>query len=301
MARQLDLATLATFHERQGDQSLLLGAGSLPGSWGRIFGGHAEEHRSGLLSPEVKGNLGGFQVGQDLFGWDHGGHRDQFGVFLGHARADVDGRGFALAQQRALVGNLTMDATSLAAYWTHVGPSSWYVDAVLMASWFDGHPRSTRGVGLSADGTGVTASLEAGYPIPLGAGLALEPQAQLIWQHTDFGSAQDPFATIRFDPDEALTGRIGARLFGDVASGGVAWKPYLLANVWRTFAGSDTTTFNVTPITTRFGRTSLEFGGGVSAQVSASVGVYADASYTTNLGGDHTRGVKGNVGLRVTW
>ena len=115
--------------------------------------------------------MAAFRSARISIGWDHGGHRDQFGLFLGHARADVDGRGFALAQQRALVGNLTMDATSLAAYWTHVGPSSWYVDAVLMASWFDGHPRSTRGVGLSADGTGVTASLEAGYPIPLGAGL----------------------------------------------------------------------------------------------------------------------------------
>ena len=80
--------------------------------------------------------------------------------------------------------------------------------------------------------------------------MALEPQAQLIWQHVDFGTARDPFATVRFDPDEALTGRIGVRLFGDVALSGMTLKPYLLANVWRTFSGSDVTTFNVTPIAT---------------------------------------------------
>jgi autotransporter family porin len=78
-------------------------------------------------------------------------------------------------------------------------------------------------------------------------------------------------------------------------------KPYLLANVWRTFSGSDTTTFNATPIATGFGYTSLELGGGVAAQVAPRVGVYAAASYTSNLGGDHRRGIRGNLGLRVTW
>ncbi len=114
--------------------------------------------------------------------------------------------------------------------------------------------------------------------------------------------AQDPFATVRFDPDDALTGRIGARLFGDAALGGMKLKPYLLANVWRTFSGSDTTTFNTTPITHRLRQhTSLELGGGVVAQLSPRVGVYAAASYITNLGGDHRQGVKGNIELRVTW
>ena len=301
VARQLALETLGTFHERQGDQTLLLGSGALPGGWGRLFGGHAEQRRSGRLSPEFEGDLVGFQVGQDLFGWDRDGHRDRLGLFFGYSRADVDARGFALAQQRALVGGLTMDSTSFGAYWTHLGPSNWYVDAVLMASWFDGDPRSTRGVGLSADGTSLTASLEAGYPIPIGAGWAFEPQAQLIWQHVKFDQAQDPFATVHFDPDDALTGRIGARLFGDAALGSTKLKPYLLANVWRTFSGSDTTTFNTTPITTDFGNTSLELGGGVVAQLSRSVGVAAAASYITNLGGDHRQGVKGNIELRVTW
>lgn len=301
VARQLGLATLGTFHERQGDQALLLGSGALPGAWGRIFGRHAEERRSGLLSPEMKGNIGGFQAGQDLLGWDYDGHRDRLGLFLGFARADLDARGFALAQQRALVGKLTMDATSLGAYWTHVGPSRWYVDAVLLASWFNGDPRSTRGIGLSADGTGLTGSLEAGYPIQIGAGLALEPQAQLIWQSISFGTERDRFSAVRFAPDDALTGRIGARLTGDWALGGMTLKPYLLANLWRTFSGSDTATFNATSIATGFGYSSLELGGGVTAQVTPGVGVYAAASYTSNLGGDHRRGIKGNLGLRVTW
>jgi outer membrane autotransporter protein len=83
VARQLGLATLGTFHERQGDQTLLLGSGALPGAWGRVFGRHAEERRTGPLSPEINGNLGGFQAGQDLFGWDDDGHRDVAPVLRG--------------------------------------------------------------------------------------------------------------------------------------------------------------------------------------------------------------------------
>ena len=70
---------------------------------------------------------------------------------------------------------------------------------------------------------------------------------------------------------------------------------------WRTFSGSDTTTFSITPIETGFGRTSLEVGGGVIAQLSPRIGMYATARYITNLGGDHRQGIKGNIELRVAW
>ncbi len=301
IARLLGMSMLGTFHERQGDQAYLRGAGSFPGSWGRVFGRYAEERRSGPLSPELEGHIAGFQVGQDLYGVDQGGHRDRFGMFLGYARADVDARGFSLSQQRALVGNYKMNALSLGAYWTHIGPSGWYVDAVVMGSRFDGDPRSSRGVSLNSEGYGLTASLEGGYPIPFGAGMTLEPQAQLIWQHVSFDGARDPFATIRFDPGDAFTGRLGMRLNGSLAAGGQMLKPYLIANVWRAFSGNDRTTFNVTTLATDFGYTSLEMGGGVSTDLSAGVSLYAAASYTTNLGGDHRRGIRGNLGLRVTW
>ncbi len=78
-------------------------------------------------------------------------------------------------------------------------------------------------------------------------------------------------------------------------------RPYLFANVWRTFDGTDATTFNSTRISTDFGHTSLELGGGVAAQLSPRFGVYAGGSYTTNLGGDYRQGFTGNVELRITW
>jgi outer membrane autotransporter protein len=301
VARQVGLDTLGTFHERRGDQDLLAGEGTLPGMWGRAFGARTEFRRSGPLAPEINGHVVGFQAGLDLFGWDWDGHRDRLGVFVGHASADADIRGFAIGQRRARSGSIPLDATSLGLSWTHVGPQGWYVDAIVMQSWLDGDPHSTRGIGISSDGTGTLASIEAGYPLPLMPGLVLEPQAQLVWQHVDFDTTRDRFSTVAFDPDDALTGRIGARLKGTFTIGSATVEPYLKANLWHTFEGSDATRFATVTLPTRFETTSLEIGGGLAARVADQVSLYAAASYETNLGGAHRETIRGNLGLQVTW
>lgn len=300
-ARLMGLEILGTFHERRGDQDLLVGQGALPGMWGRAFGARTELHRSGPLAPEFDGHIVGFQAGLDLFGWDRDGHRDRIGVFFGHASADADLRGFAIGQRRAATGSLPLDATSLGLSWTHIGPQGWYVDAILMQSWLNGDPRSYRGIGISSDGSSTLASLEAGGPIRLGASLVLEPQAQVIWQRVDFDTARDLFATVAFDADSALTGRIGARLKGSFMLGSAVIEPYLKANVWHTFEGTDATRFATVTLPTQFKATSLEVGGGVAARVTDQISLYAAASYETNLGGAHRETVKGNLGLQVTW
>ena len=188
---------------------------AFPIAWGRVFGSKTEFRRGGPLAPEFDGHLFGFQAGMDLGAaetWQ--GHRDHFGVFVGHAEADGDVRGFAIGQRRAASGSVPMDATSLGLYWTHVGPQGWYLDGVLMHSWLDGEPRSNRGVGLDLEGHAATASLEGGYPIWLTEKISLEPQAQIIWQHVAFDPTQDRFSSVSFDADDAWTGRLGARLQG---------------------------------------------------------------------------------------
>src|SRR6187397_2333969 len=102
-----------------------------------------------------------------------------------------------------------------------------------MHSWLDGSPHSNRGVGIDLDGSSTTASLEGGYPTLLAPGLALEPQAQILWQTVDFDPSRDLFSLIGFDPDDALSGRIGARLLGTYALGETCLRPYLKANLWR--------------------------------------------------------------------
>lgn len=79
MARQAALTTLGTFHDRQGQQALLRGAGPMPSSWGRVFGQHAERAWSGTVSPAFEGTIAGFQAGQDIYAIERpSGHRDRF-------------------------------------------------------------------------------------------------------------------------------------------------------------------------------------------------------------------------------
>jgi len=172
---------------------------------------------------------------------------------------------------------------------------------VLMHSWLDGEPRSYRGIGIDADGRSTTASVEGGYPLWLTEKISLEPQAQIIWQGVSFDSTQDRFSPIGFRTDDAWTGRIGARLQGTFQDGQRTWRPYLKANFWHNFDGTDWTSFGAVALPTTFGATSLEFGAGLVATLSKNVSLFAVADYTTNLNGPHRETIEGNVGVRVTW
>jgi hypothetical protein len=47
--------------------------------------------------------------------------------------------------------------------------------------------------------------------------------------------------------------------------------------------------------------TTLELGGGVSAQLNNQASVHAKAAYDLNLGGEDFHALEGNIGLRVSW
>jgi outer membrane autotransporter protein len=303
IARQIGLSTLGTFHQRQGEQGLLSSQGAPSAGWGRVFGERTDRRWSGAVSPEFDGGLFGLQAGLDLYGVDRlSGSRDRFGVFFGHARADGDIRGFALGQLRLPVGKLRLESNSLGVYWTHVAPGGGYLDAVLMHGWLDGDARSSRGVGADLSGTMITASLEGGYPIALAANWTLEPQAQLVWQHLSLDRTRDRFSTLDFGDGGAVTGRIGARLQGNVQIGSTQVQPYLTVNLWHDFDRTDKVAFDAANlISTGIGGTSLEIGGGVVARLSSAVSLYATGSYRTSLAGGDQHAVQGNLGLRVNW
>ena len=123
-------------------------------------------------------------------------------------------------------GSNEFDAYTLGGYWTHFGPGGWYVDGVLQGTWYDFTVDPRRRRPTDVDGFGVAASLEAGYPIQLGSGFVLEPQAQLVYQTLDIGNADDGAALIRFRSDDFLTGRFGVRLASTFAlDQGVPQRP----------------------------------------------------------------------------
>jgi outer membrane autotransporter protein len=302
--RQLGLAALGTFHERRGEQSFITSAGLPSAAWARVFGQHMEQKWGKDTSPSLNANIAGVQAGLDFFAQGTTGeHRDQIGLFFGYSALNGTVNGFAIGQQDVAVGSVSVNGYSLGAYWTHIGPSNWYTDLVLMNTWVNANPLSTRNIGTTSTGNIITASLEAGYPIALTSYLTLEPQVQAIWQHLSLGSSQDRISTIGFAQTDTAAGRLGVRLQGSIETGKGLVQPFVTTNLWYGSAVIDNVTFAGTDAipTAAQNTTSFEVRAGLSATLSKFANVYASVGYATELTGDYGKAVKGRLGMRVTW
>ncbi|WP_132959416.1 autotransporter domain-containing protein [Rhizobium sp. BK251] len=309
VARQMGLATLGTFHERQGDQFLLTNKGEFSAAWGRVFGKSYDEHWnatvSGLsneLDPQFDGSIWGLQLGLDVLGTEHDdGSQDRAGLFYAHTEASGDVIGNTLGRLDQNSGNLDLSGDSIGGYWTHTGAQGWYIDAVAMYTWLGGDAISDRGIGADMDGSAALASLEGGYPIVLSDNWTLEPQIQGVWQRVDLDDTNDPFTSIDYDGENAFAGRIGARLEGKWKAGTAVLQPFVDANLWQLSSATDTTTFNLRSVSVSGGSTVLAFGAGLSAQLSTNVSLYGAAIFSTNVGDEKAQTFGGNIGLRVQW
>jgi outer membrane autotransporter protein len=303
LMRELTIAQLATFHDRQGAQSLLTETGALPAAWARVWGERGSIAAGGAISPSFDGTVGGVQFGQDVYADARAsGHRNHYGFFLNFSRATGDVSGAALGVPDFAAGHLSMSSYGLGAYWTHIGPGGWYTDAVLAGSTLTVDPTSKEGIGASTHGNAAAASLEAGLPIPLLPGVRVEPQAQLIWQHETIHTFDDGISTIAFHADDAIIGRLGVRFEGRFETGGIEWLPNLRVNLWRYFGGTDSVTYGgATVLPAGIAATAAEFELGVVARLNARGSAYANFGYTTGISGAHRSMVTGNVGLRWRW
>jgi outer membrane autotransporter protein len=303
VARQIGIQQIDNFHDRQGDQSLLTETGALPAAWGRVWGGHSVSSQDGAANPEFDGSIFGAQVGHDLYSdVSASGHRNHYGLFVGFARAVGDVDGFALGFPNVDVGHLAVNAYSLGGYWTHVGPSGWYTDAVLMGSSITVDPLSSQATGAGTHGTAVTGSVEGGFPITLGGAFVIEPQAQIIWQNLSLNDFNDGVSSVSFNNGNTYTSRAGVRVQRTFSSAGMTWQPYARVSVLRTFGEGDSTTFGgTTVIPGGVGQTAGQFNVGLVAQVTRSGSAFVTASYLTNLGGSHQRTIGGNAGVRWKW
>jgi hypothetical protein len=134
-----------------------------------------------------------------------------------------------------------------------------------------------------------------------GGRFAIEPQAQLIYQHLGLNSTQDALSSIGFAPSDVVNGRVGARLFGTFGSGTAIWTPYLKSDVWWSTAGVDDVAFGDNVVSTaRGGGAAVDVGGGIAGRLTKSVSLYGEGGYRTAVDGSQTI-YRGNLGLRVSW
>lgn len=304
--RRLGLAQLGTFHDRQGDQQLLADDATGEGrqaSWGRVFGESTRQRLRGDANPQFDGSVSGLQLGHDfLAATDASGGRHRVGVLGGYTRASGNASGIADGATNEAAGRITVEGYSLGAYWTRIASSGWYSDAVLLATRYKADARSTLGRGGRPHGTSVTASIEAGYPLALSDNVTLQPQVQLIWQRSSLDSFEDGISSVRFQRDNAVTGRLGARLEGRFEAGGGVWKPYLKLNLWHTFSGSNAIYLGPTDqVVNRRNSGALEAGGGIVGQLNRKLAVYGGLAYTSAVGNTQQTGWQGQVGMRLRW
>lgn len=302
-AAQLSLTALGTFHDRQGDQRLLTETGALSAGWGRVYGKNLEQTWAGTVKPRLDGSLNGFQVGNDLFASQlASGQTQRSGFFIGHSRLQGDVDGFNEGFEGKRSGKVELQGDSLGVYWTLTDPAGAYLDTVAMYTWLNGDNRSESGLKIDNDGHVTTLSAEVGYPIAVTGSWVIEPQAQAIYQKVKLDSQDDGISHVSFDSDSAWTARVGARLKGRYEVSGRPLEPYLRANIWHTFTGTDTVTFDhVDQVETEQRTSSADLGIGMVLSVAASVSVYAGLDYTSNIDSNQQRGTYGNVGVRVKW
>jgi len=302
-AQLMTLQALGTFHDRQGEQSLLTETGAVPAGWGRAYGSDFNKSWSGTVSPSFDGSVKGYQVGHDLYASEtSGGQIQRFGLFVGQSRLQGDVKGFAEGFQDRRSGRVKLDGDNFGAYWTLTDPVGWYVDLVAMGTRLDGNNKSDRGLKIDTKGHALALSAEAGYPIAVSEHWVVEPQVQVINQHINLDNQNDGISKVSFDSQDYWTGRLGARLKGRYLVGNTPIEPYLRANAWRTFGGSDTVTYDdVDRIKSDHKSSTADLGVGVVARLSSTVSVYLAADYNTNLDSNAMEGVSGNAGIRMSW
>jgi len=332
IARQIGLTTLGSLHERVGDAAAdaaclnatpddgaaFTKAPPAPNScrqavWGRLFGQQIDNHYQAFADPRASGQVAGIQTGIDVWrGSLIPGHSDTAGFYFayGNGHVSVDGlvtNPAATAYVLQHTGSVNLNAYSLGGYWTHYGPTGWYIDAVLQGSFYNGDA-STQFASLPTNGTGFTSSLEAGYPIPLpwfGPRFVLEPEGQIIWQQLSFRDGNDGLGAVALGTTSGASGRLGLRgkwTINDPA--GRVWQPYVLANVWRDFGADSTTLFGPDPVPLLEQATRVEFAGGLSAKIRPGLSLYAQAGYqfaTSGTDGGRRDGVRGDLGVHYAW
>lgn len=302
-AAQLTLNALGTFHDRQGDQRLLSETGAFGAGWGRVYGKNLDQTWAGTVTPRLDGSLNGFQVGNDLYSsLTSGGQTQRLGFFVGHSRLQGDVDGFNEGFQDNSAGKVKLEGDSYGLYWTLIDPYGWYIDTVVMGTRFDGDSHSDRGVELDNRGHALTLSAEAGFPFALNDTWVVEPQVQVIHQKISLDSQDDGISRVSFDSDDAWTSRLGTRLKGRYQVSGMPLEPYLRANLWHTFSGTDSVTFDDSDvISTEQKSSTADVGLGVVLTLDRAVSVYASTDYSRNIDSNDLRGMSGNIGIRISW
>jgi autotransporter family porin len=308
-----------TLHERVGEERLNAGdplpkddESTLAPSmgWGRVIyrSGKQDGDTKNALgnTPEYNYDLTAFQVGTDLYRKVRtDGSHEQAGISLSAGTIDA---GVSHYTRRA-AGEDTLRAYGVGAYWTHFGPSGWYLDGVLQVNRFDIEAKPNDLGKLKTRGWGYTASLENGYPFEVDKDWYVEPQLQAIYSYVDLDSSDDVGAKIRFRDVDSLIGRAGVRIAKDWDTEGVdksarRTNAWIRPSVWHEFKGQPKTEFSsesgYIPFESDIQGTWGEVNVGVDYQANRRTTFTASAGYRQGFDGD-SHGYDAMLGFKINF
>ena len=260
--------------------------------------------RSGAPAPtQLEAPSQQLMIGPDLLVRETAnGNVHRAGVFVGHNNLQSSFNGM-----RPLLGDkqrnaVNLSGESLGVYWSMSHDKGWHVDAVAMGTRIDVTGRGDSGQRLDDSGHAMTFSVEGGYPISLGGGWVIEPQAQLINQQFFPGSQVQEETLQAFDSQPSWSGRVGAKLTGRYEVSGMPIEPYVRTNVWYDFSNTDEVQLGqVDKISSSRSAATVELGLGLVARVTPSVALFVSADYSSDVDDNDLNGLIGSLGVRMRW
>ena len=296
--RQGDLAMIGNLHRRVGDQ------GTQRNFWARAIYNDLDIRQSGAAASSSQGHASGVQVGTDFLSM--GSWR--FGAFVGALDGSVDVSANANGGA-GKVGYNDLRSTYIGGYATWIDAASgWYADAVLQGGHHSYSVHPDNAASASGKASSFSASIEGGKSFALNATWSIEPQAQLVYQGTNFDDVQLAAARVQQDADSGWIGRLGVRIKGDFATSAGRLQPYARVNVYRADSGTDVVSFVTSGgasarSASGHGYTSTEVAGGFTLSLTPTTSLYGEVGHLFSNSGDTQvkSSVQGSLGVRLGW
>lgn len=292
VVRQGDISLLGNMHQRMGDE-VKPGIDEDNRAWARMIGYSGKTKLDDAAGTQTSSHTMGIQVGVDMYAndsWKAGLYTSILDIDsnVKGTKTGSDGKG----------GNIDDNAFYVGGYATWFSGGGMYVDNVLQ---YGNHKSRLAATGNNGSytvrGNTLTASTEVGKSFRLGASAwSLEPQAQLIYQYSDFDNGHLDGVTqtkVKMDTADSFTARLGVRLVADYDTNHGKFQPYGRVNVWQGLGSKDKTHFSNAVATTTLESSqqysSTEVATGLSWSIDRNLQVYGELGTQFSNGGSKSQ------------
>ena len=296
----LDMATAPVYVFNSELQSLRFRHGDVmqntrsPGGvWGRYTG--SDTRISGGAGSGYSLTQSGMETGGDTV-FDLNDSRLAVGAFVSYTDNSIShNRG----------GSSTVGSTGGGLYATWFNNDGYYVDGVIKVNRFRNELRTWMSDGTAVKGdyhqNGFGGSLEAGRTFSLNENTWIQPYLRsTAFRAESKDISLDNGMKAKAGTTKSLQGEVGVNLGMNLDVAGTVVRPYLTTAVSHEFSDNNRVRINASSnFTNDISGTTGKYGAGVSAQLTANAGVWAEASYQN---GENTESpVTGSVGFRINF